>query len=227
MDEETRLLADTPGRFMLRCIGGIGIACSLAGSALIAVCWPDTWISPERLRMAMMLIFASFLPFAFLFFLGKGGMDSLMVDAERLGIMRLLGRIFGWGGGIVAAIFFIWFYMLRPEYGVSPEDAAFAQTIGVGAFVLALLGVVWISYADKQLRLLERIPRFVVRYPVLPLEVLAPKLHVRRARLRRTILLMLESGRFHAARYDATRDVLLSGEAEGLTNSCAAQPRRI
>lgn len=212
---------------MLRCIGGIGIAFSLAGPALIAICWPDSWISPECLRLTMMGIFASFLPFAFLFFLGKGGMDSLMVDAGRLGIMRLLGRIFGWGGSIVAGIFFIWQYMLRPEDGVTPEDAAFAQTIGVVAFVLALLGVVWISYAEKQLRLLERIPGFVVRYPVLPVEVLAPKLHVRRARLRRTILLMLEIGHFHGSRYDETRDVLLSGEAAGLTNSCAAQPRRI
>lgn len=213
MEENKRRLADTPERFLLRCLGGIGIASSLIVPAVIALGWQESWGTPDWLRPAVWCIFGSFLPFAFIFFLGNGGMDSLMVDAERLGIMQMLGRIFGWGGGIVAGIFFIWLFMMRPENGVPQEDAAMAQAIGAGAFAAALLGVAGLFYADKQVRLLERIPGFVARYPVLPVEVLAPKLNVRRARLRRTILLLLEKGHFRGSRYDETRDVLLSGAA--------------
>lgn len=213
MEEHKRLLADTPERFMLRCLGGIGIACSLVVPAVVALCWQESWGNPDWLSPTVWCIFGSFLPFAFLFFLGNGGMDSLMVDVERLGILQMLGRIFGWGGGIVAGIFFIWLYMLRPEDGVPQEDAAMAQAIGAGAFAAALLGVAGLFYADKQVRLLERIPGFAERYTVLPVEILAPKLNVRRARLRRTILLLLEKGRFRGSRYDESRDVLLSGAA--------------
>ena len=213
MEENKRLLADTPERFMLRWLGGIGVAFSLIAPALIGLAWPESWGEPEWLRPTVWCIFGSFLPFAFLIFLGNGGMDSLMVDVERLGILQLLGRIFGWVGGIVAGIFFIWLYMLRPEDGVPQEDMTMAQAIGAGAFVASLLGVAGLFYADKQMRLLERIPGFVERYPVLPVEVLAPKLHVRRARLRRTLLLMLEQRRFRGSRYDETRDVVLSGAA--------------
>lgn len=198
---------------MLRCLGGIGVACSLVVPALIALAWPESWGTPDWLRPTVWGIFGSFLPFAFLIFLGNGGMDSLMVDADRLGILQMLGRIFGWAGGIVAGVFYIWLYMLRPEDGVPQEDMTMARAIGAGALAASLLGAAGLRYATTQLFLLERIPGFVVRYPLLPLEVLAPKLHVGLGRLRRTVLLMLEQKRFHRARYDEVRDVLLSGEA--------------
>lgn len=197
---------------LLHIIGHSLIFGALAAWGLIAVLWQMEVGTDDGMRAALLWALGAFVAGLPVTFAANGGVKAFSVDRERLSILKLLSVIFLWVCGCCGIIFLATLYMVRPEDAPSAEDEGLYQIIAYSCLAgIPLFGLGY-RYAVQQMSFLERIPIFASRYPLLPVEVLAPKLGTSRRRLRYIILCMLEEGMLRGYEYRHDRDVLCRKE---------------